>query len=195
MKATRTTKRWLLMLALSSLLPLPALAQNARLHLDKLEKLSNKASEVNDVTLDSDMLKLAAKFMDIDPDPDTAQAKQMIQNLQGIYIKDFEFDKPNQYTPEDVQDIRTQLAAPGWSKIVENINKHDGEINEIYVMKDGNKVAGVAILVVAPKELAVVNLVGPVDLDKLGALNGKFGIHFEKDQPKKQSPKPPAENK
>lgn len=188
MRATITTKRWplvLLVLALSFLLPFPALAQNAQLHLDKLEKLSNKATEVNDVTLDGGMLKLAAKFMSIDSDPDTAQAREMIQNLQGIYIKDFEFDKPNQYGQEDVQEIRTQLAAPGWTKIVENINKHEGEINEIYVMKDGNKVAGVAILVVAPKELTVVNLVGAIDLDKLGALNGKFGIHFQKDQKKK----------
>lgn len=177
--------RTLLSLAIIFTLPLAAFAQNARLQLDNLEKLSNKAAEVNDITLDGAMLKLAAKFMDTDSDPDTIQAKEMIENLQGIYIKDFEFDKPNQYSPADVQEIRTQLSGPAWSKIVENINKREGEINEIYVMKDGNKVAGVAILVVAPKELTVVNLVGPIDLDKLGALNGKLGIHFQKDQKKK----------
>jgi hypothetical protein len=35
-----------------------------------------------------------------------------------------------------VEQIRTQLAAPGWSKIVENRDKRANENNEIYVMKD-----------------------------------------------------------
>lgn len=198
MKPIRTIGRGpriLLGLALSCMLALPALAQNARLRLNNLEKLAGKAAEVNDVTLDGPMLQLAAKFLDIDNDPESAQVKEVIKGLQGIYVKDFEFDKPNQYSPADVEEIRSQLTAPGWSRIVENRSKSEGEINEIYVMKDGNKVAGVAILVVAPKEFTVVNIVGPIDLDKLGMLNGKFGIDLQERPPKKPSPKTPPENK
>src|SRR5436190_624936 len=64
------------------------------------------------------------------------------------------------------------------------------ENNEIYVMKDAhNNIAGIAILVAEPKELTVVNIVGPVDLDKLSALGGKFGIpeNKEKEHPKKRT--------
>jgi len=170
---------------------LPASAQDARLKLDHLEKLSAKAVEVNNVTLDGDMLQLAAKFLDMDKDdPESGQAKDLIKNLKGIYVKNFEFEQPNQYSAADVEEIRTQLAAPGWSKIVENRDKRANENNEIYVMKDAhNNIAGIAILVAEPKELTVVNIVGPVDLDKLSALRGKFGIpeNKEKEHPKKRT--------
>jgi hypothetical protein len=194
---TRVRKPWpsiLLGLALAGLLPLPGFAQNARLHLNNLEKLNSKAAEVNDVTLDGDMLKLAGKFLEVDKDPEAAQVKDMLKDLKGIYIKNFEFDQPNQYSPADVEEVRSQLAAPGWSKIVENHNKRGHETNEIYVMRDGDKVSGVVILVAEPKELTVVNIVGFIDLDKLSELEGKFGIPEEKQQPKKSSPEAPNED-
>jgi hypothetical protein len=172
----------------------PAQGQNARLKLDQLEKLSNKAAEVNNVTLDGDMLQLAAKFLDMDKDdPEAAQVKDVIKNLKGIYVKNFEFDEPNQYSAADVEEIRAQLAAPGWSKIVENRDRHNSENNEIYVMKDAsNNIAGIAILVAEPKELTVVNIVGPVDLDKLSALSGKFGIPGDKKDKEKEKSKKKA---
>jgi hypothetical protein len=37
-------------------------------------------------------------------------------------------------------------------------------------------VNGLAVLASDVKELAVVNIVGPVDLDKLAKLEGQFGI-------------------
>lgn len=175
-------------------LAVPAQAQNARLKLEHLEKLGSKAAEVNSVTLDGDMLQLAAKFLDMDKeDPEAAQVKGIIKNLKGIYVKNFEFDEPNQYSAADVEEIRTQLAAPGWSKIIESRDKRNAENNEIYVMKDtSNNIAGIAILVAEPKELTVVNIVGPVDLDKLSALSGKFGIPDEKKNKEKEQPKKKA---
>jgi hypothetical protein len=163
-------------------LAVPAQAQNARLKLGHLEKLSSKAAEVNNVTLDGDMLQLAAKFLDLDKDDsDAGQVKDIVKRLKGIYVMSFEFDEPNQYSAADVEEIRTQLAAPGWSRIIESRDKRNAENNEIYVMKDAsNNLAGVAILVAEPKELTVVNIVGPLDLDKLSALSGKFGIPEEK---------------
>ena len=172
-------------------LALPARAQDARLKLAHLEKLNAKAVEVNNVTLDGDTLQLAAKFLDMDKeDPESGQVRSLIKNLKGIYVKNFEFDQPNQYSPADVEEIRAQLAAPGWNKIVESRDKRANENNEIYVMKDThNNIAGIAILVAEPKELTVVNIVGPVDLDKLSALGGKFGIPGDKDKehPKKKT--------
>ena len=67
------TKVWpyiFLQAALVCALSLSGLAQNARLELKNLEKLSSKASEVNEVTLDSDMLQMASKFLDMDHDAD-----------------------------------------------------------------------------------------------------------------------------
>jgi hypothetical protein len=52
----------------------------------------------------------------------------------------------------------------------------EGENAEIYVHNEDKKINGVAILVSGPKELTVVNIVGPIDLDSLASLGGHLGI-------------------
>ena len=180
---------WLLALAITSA-GLPAFAQNAKLELRNLERLSNKAAEVNDITLDGAMLQLAVKVLSIAGDPDSLQVRDLIKDVKGIYVKNFEFDEPNQYTQQDVESIRAQLAGPGWSRIIQSRSKRDHETDEVYLMKSGDKVAGVAILVAEARELTVVNIVGPIDLDKLGELDGHFGIPSTSKQHPKARPAP-----
>lgn len=157
-------------------LALPAPAQNARLELKNLEKLKSKASEMNDISLDGGMLQMAIKVLSMSKDPDALRVRDAVKGLQGIYVKNFTFDQPNAYSQEDVEAIRSQLSGPGWSRVVASRSKHEQETDEIYVMKDGDKVAGVAILVAEAKELSIVNLVGLIDIEKLGELGGEFGI-------------------
>src|SRR5215469_5192962 len=88
---------------------LPVAAQNPKLDLNQLEKLAAKADEVVDVTLDGPTLKFAEKFMENDKDEDDAEALNIIRKLTGIYVKSFEFDKPDQYSEADVESIRAQL--------------------------------------------------------------------------------------
>lgn len=191
MRSLKTTIRLyiLLGLAISSLTPF-AFAQPGKLELQHLEKLSDKAVEVNDVTLDGPMLQLAVGAVQSSHDKDAAQLKDVIQGIKGIYVKNFEFEKANEYSPADVDAIRAQLAGPGWSRIVESRNKRQGEHDEIYVFKDGEKIGGMAVLVAEPKELTVVNIVGFIDIEKMGALGGKFGIPEEiNDKPEKPKSK------
>jgi hypothetical protein len=149
----------------------------ARLKLDHLERLANKADEVTDVNLDGAMLKLASKFMDEDEkDPEDAKVREMIKKLKGIYIKSFEFDKEGQYTDADVDSIREQLRGPGWKKMVNVRSKRDKENAEIYVLGDENNMQGLVILAAESKELTVVDIVGPIDLDTLSELGGHMGI-------------------
>jgi hypothetical protein len=178
--------------ALVCALSLPGQAQNARLELKNLEKLSNKANEVNEITLDGAMLQMASKFIEASQDPDAKELKDVVKGLQGIYIKNFEFDAPNEYSQEDVEAIRSQLSGPGWSKIVQSRNKRQGETDEIYVLKVADKVAGVAILVAEPKELTVVNIVGFIDVNKLSELEGHFGIPGDSDSHPKKHTKAPT---
>jgi len=169
----------------------PAFGQNPKLDMRNLEPLSKKASEVVDVNLDGPLLKLASKFMAEDNDPEDRDALGITKNLKGIYVKNFEFEKPGEYSPADVEAIRSQLQSPAWSRIVTARSKHEGETTEIYLMtaRDGGTVLGMAILNAEPKELTVVNIVGPIDIDKLSSLEGKMGIprmgDKEKDPPRK----------
>ena len=44
------------------------------------------------------------------------------------------------------------------------------------LVRAGDKVAGLLVLSAEPRELTIVNLVGPVDVEKLADLEGHFGI-------------------
>jgi hypothetical protein len=54
-------------------------------------------------------------------------------------------------------------------------SKKDGSV-EVYLMLVGDQISGLAVLSVEDKELTVVNIVGPVDLEKLSRLEGQFGV-------------------
>ena len=152
--------------------------QGAKLQLDNLNKLGDKAARVTDVTLDGSLLSFAVSLiekMDEEGDKDIAQLKSIIKGLQGIYVKSFEFDEPGQYSKADVEAIRAQLAAPRWTRIVQSSDKHTNEHDEIYLLKNGEHVAGVTILVAEARELTVVNIVGEVPIDKIAALERHFG--------------------
>ena len=47
---------------------------------------------------------------------------------------------------------------------------------EVYLLFNGEQVGGLAVLHTDDKELTVVNIVGPVDLDKLAKLEGQLGV-------------------
>jgi hypothetical protein len=160
-------------------------AQGGKLELKNLEKLSDKAAEVNDVSLDGVLLDLARVILKKSDDPDAAQVKEVLMGLKGIYVKNFEFDEPNQYSQADVEAIRSQLTGPQWQRIVTSHTKRTGERDEVYLFKEGDKIGGVVILVAEAKELTVVNIVGTIDVEKLDKLGGHFGIPDEfSDRPK-----------
>ena len=164
---------------------LPGIAQAGKLELKNLDKLADRAAEVNDVTLDGSLLQLAVSVMKSSGDPDAAQVVDLIKGLKGIYVKNFEFDSPGQYSQADVESIRSQLTGPGWQRIVTSFSKRNGERDEVYLLKDGDKINGVTVLVAEARELTVVNIVGAIDPEKLGELGGHFGIPGQiKDQSK-----------
>ncbi|MFN0124240.1 MAG: DUF4252 domain-containing protein [Blastocatellia bacterium] len=159
------------------LLPGMALAQGpskARIQID-FDKLADKASEVVEVNVDQRTLKMAAKFLK-DNDPEEAAVKSLINGLQGIYVRVYQFEKAGEYDTADIEPVRSQLRAPGWSRLVGFISKREGMKVEVHTMYEGEQMLGLTILAAEPKELVVVNIVGPVDLEKLSQLDGRLGL-------------------
>lgn len=152
----------------------PASAQDGRVQLGQLDHLTARASETITVNLDEKLMQMAAKFLS-GKEPDEVTIKELINGLKGIYVRSFEFEREGEYTAADLASIRTQLSAPAWSKIVNIMSKKEGSL-EVYLMSDTSKLGGLTILVSDPKELTIVNIIGPVDLEKLSRLEGKFGI-------------------
>lgn len=149
-------------------------AQVARIQMTHLDHLAARANETVDVNIDERLIQIAAKVFN-DKDVDEAEIKKLVAGLKGIYVKSFEFDNENEYSSADVDSIRSQLREPAWTRLVNVRSKREGSV-EVYVALVGSDINGLAVLSFEPRELTVVNIVGPVDLDKLSRLEGKFSI-------------------
>ncbi len=148
--------------------------QPARIQLSGLDHLAAKAANTVDVDLDESIMKLTSKLFN-DKDDDEVRVKQLVGGLKGIYVRVFEFEKEGEYSPADLESIRSQLRGSAWSKIVNVNSKKEGAV-EVYLMSQGSEVLGLAVLAAGDKEIAVVNILGNIDLEKLSDLEGTFGI-------------------
>src|SRR6059058_1496443 len=169
---TRYFTNLILALIAALALPITASAQGTRINLD-FPDMAAKASETTDVTLDGAMLRLAGKFLDSN-DADERSAKEMINGLAGIYVRSYEFDREGEYDKSQADRIRQQLG-PSWKKIVKVTSRTKEDV-DIYADMHGDNITGLLIISAEPKEFTVVNIVGPVDLEKLAGLEGQFGI-------------------
>jgi hypothetical protein len=150
-------------------------APNPRLVLPQFKDLADKATQSVSITMDPTLLGLAARFMDAGNAQDAA-AMDVIKGLQGIYVRSYTFDRDGVYQSSDVDEIRKQLAAPGWNRVVETRSKKTHADVDIYLMTQGKQVLGLALIASEPREITIVNIVGAIDLDKLHKLEGQFGV-------------------
>jgi hypothetical protein len=154
----------------------PALAQSkGRLNLPEFATLADKASETVTVTLDANLLGVAARFLSSE-DPDQAKAKKLVSSLTGIYVQHFTFETDYVYPKGDIDRVRRQLSGPGWSRIVEARSKKESTNVDVFVLLEGDKAQGLAIIASEPREFTIVNIVGSIDLDQLHDLEGNFGV-------------------
>src|SRR5262249_42126770 len=187
---------------LSILAASPAYAQDpAKIDMSHLDKFADRADKVIDVTVDGQLLRLAASFLNEKRSPDEGKIKELILGLKGVFVKRFEFEKEGEYTMADVDSIRSQLNAPGWSRVANVRSKREGNY-DVVIMSEGSVVKGLAVLAAEAKAFTVVKVVGPIDLAKLSELEGKFGIpHWGLEQipgvsvtEKKKDKKPEPDN-
>jgi hypothetical protein len=153
-------------------LGVPLSAQQFKFNLEHLE---SKASNTVDVSLNGSTLQLAARFLD-GKDPDEAKVKKLISGLEGIYVKSLEFKAEGAWSQLDLENVRNQLRTPEWSRIVGVKSAEDGETVDVFLRTENKRVTGVALIAAEPKQLTLVNIVGPVDLDSLADLSGHFGL-------------------
>lgn len=159
----------LLLLASSAIV---ARAQGPKLQIDQLDQLANKASETVDVKLDERLMLTTAKFF---PGKDDADIREVLKGIKGIYVKSFTFEKEGEYSQVEVESVMSQLRASTWSKVVA-VKTKGGDNVQVYLNMIGDQITGLAVVSIEPKEFTVVNIVGPIDLEKLSKLEGQFGV-------------------
>jgi hypothetical protein len=163
--------RKLILVSVVAMLAVPASAQRINI---EFPGLAEKAAEVIDVTLDAQMLRLAAKFLS-SRDADEQAIRDIVSKLDGIYVRSYEFDEEGAYDRSVIDRVRSQLG-PTWKKIVNVRSRRDKENVEVYFDTRGETIAGLVVIAAEPRELTIVNIVGPIDVEKLTELGGQFGI-------------------
>jgi hypothetical protein len=157
-------------------LAVPTLAQNNLPLPSPVEKeLAARASNVTEVTLGKNMLAFAAKFMN-GKDGDQAATRHLIEGLDGIYVRDYEFDKEGEYSMVDIEKLRQYFETAEWSPIVRERDKKSGETTDVMVKMVNGETHGMFILDAEPKELSIVLILGPVKMEDLSKLSGLGGL-------------------
>jgi hypothetical protein len=169
-------KSYLLVVLLATVLSGHAVAEPAALlQLPSFDALTEKASESVNITLDSQLLGMAARFLD-GKNPEDAAVKEVVSGIKGIYVRSFTFDEDFIYPRAEIDRVRKQLSGPGWQRLVEVRSRKEQADVDIYMSVFQGKVNGLALIASEPREFTIVNIVGAVDLEKLRQLEGRFGI-------------------
>jgi len=165
------------LLALFIALPVVAAnAQDARLRLDHLDGLEAHARDVVEVNIDGKLLDLAKRVTLKVNDENAKKVGAAISGLKGIYVRVYRFAQDNEYSVGDVDAIRSQLNSPGWEKLADVRSKKNNQKIDVYTMFTGDLMSGVAVVISDSKSIAVVNMIGPIDLEMLAELGGKLSI-------------------
>lgn len=175
----RSFTNYLLKIALPVLFALAALtvhAQDARLHFEKLNGLETKARDVVEVNIDGKLLDLAKRVAVKVNDQDAKKVAQAISGLKGIYVRVYNFEYENEYNIADVDEIRNQLNTPGWERLANVRSKRNNQKVDVFTMFTGDLMSGVAIVVSESKSIAVVNVIGSIDIELLAELSGRLNI-------------------
>src|SRR5687768_18507301 len=98
----------------------------------------------------------------------------MISGLSGIYVRSYSFTKEGEYDRGLIDRVKSQLGNT-WKPLVTVRSKTKENVN-IWADMRGERVVGLVIVAAEPRELTVVNIVGPIDIERLADLEGEFGI-------------------
>jgi len=137
--------------------------------------IAERASNVTEVTLGKNMLAFAAKIMN-GKNNDDAEARHLIEGLDGIYVREYEFDKEGQYSKDEIDQLRKYFETSEWSPVVRERERKSGESTDVMIKLVNGESRGLFILETEPKELTIVLILGPIRMDDLSKLKGIGGL-------------------
>jgi hypothetical protein len=131
-----------------------------------------------EVNLSGPMLKLAALASDDDDD----DLGEMLSGLAGIYVRTYEMDDTSPAGFEKaISSISQHLQQTGWETIVK-VRERD-ERAHIAIKMDGENIVGMTVIAMdendRDNEVVFVNLVGLIDLARIGRMSRHFDIDID----------------
>ncbi len=138
--------------------------------------LAARASHVTEVTLDKNMLAFAAKFMAGKDSDKDREVSKMVQNLTGVYVREYDFNKDHLYTELELDALRKYMQDSDWSPMVKERSKGVVTGTDVYLKLVNGQVQGLYVLDAEDREIDLVLILGPIDVNNLSKLGGSFGI-------------------
>jgi hypothetical protein len=157
-----------------TLLPAIGMAQSGKLNLPDFHALSQSATDTVTISFGPWLLHTAAFLID-ENDPDSAATKRVLAAIQGVQIRSYEFASDYEYPREEVEAVKRQLAAPGWTPLVQTHNRQ-GEDVDIYLMVENDQTKGLALIAREPKQFTIINIVGSIRLEDLQKLQHQLHV-------------------
>src|ERR1043165_8616736 len=163
-------------LGLAAMAGVVSAQEPAKLHFEQLNGLVSKARDVVEVDVDGKILDLAKRVSQKVNTPDGIKVREALKDLRGIYVRVYRFENEGQYNPTDVDEIRSQLNAPGWERLANVRSKQNDQKVDVFTRFTGDRMDGIAVVMSDSKSVALVNVVGMIDIETLVELSGKMSI-------------------
>jgi hypothetical protein len=168
----KSMARWLIVWSLV----LPCWAQSGpQIDMKNLQALEDKAEQMVSVNLEGQSLDEGGKILAI-RNGLSKSVKELVKGLKGVYLRRFWFGGKKSYEEADVAPIKKELQRPGWAPMIDLKVRDKNEAVSVYSYMENDRLAGVTVLSADPKEVTVVNIVGPVDLEALSELGRQMGL-------------------
>lgn len=157
------------------LLPTLGAARDAKLNLPDFGPLADKATESVNLSLSPWLLRIAAACID-DTDADSAATKKLLAGVQSIEIRNFRFATDFAYSAADIDAVRLQLAAPGWTRLVQVRDRKSNENVDMYILVENDRTHGFALISSEPREFTIINIVGSIAVEDLPKLKDRLHL-------------------
>jgi hypothetical protein len=157
------------------LLPTMAAAQDAKLKLPDFSSLADKATESVNLSLSPWLLHTVAGFMD-DKDADSAATKKLLAGIKSIEIRSYQFATDFAYSAADIDAVRLQLSAPGWSRLMQVHDRKKNEDVDMYILVDNKRTSGFALISSEPRQFTIINIVGSISVEDLPMLENHLHL-------------------
>jgi hypothetical protein len=129
-------------------------------------------SESTEVLVEAKLLRMVSKMMD-EKDKDVAE---MVNGLKLVKVNQFKV-KPEKIgkLKSEMEKIDKTMLSKDWDRIVRT--RGDKEYVNVYIKTDAkDNIQGLVVTTVDETEAVFVNIVGTIDLEKIGKLSGNFDI-------------------
>jgi hypothetical protein len=152
-----------------------AMPQSALIDMPDFRPLESKAKDCVNISLGPWLLHSLGLFLD-EKDPDTAATKKLLRGIDSIQVRSFEFDSDSAYSQADMEAVRRQLNAPGWTSLMTMHDRNSGENVDMYMLIRNEQTRGFALIASEPRKFTIINIAGTINVSELPKLEKELHL-------------------